>query len=181
MGEAKRKTIFFDRDGTLNEDVDYLSRVEDLSVYPFTLPALKLLKDYGFLLVVVTNQSGIGRGIYDEAALNSIHQEMQEQVDHLIDAFYHCPHLPAEGCGCRKPALGMIERAKKDFELDLAHSWFVGDKKLDIETGFAAGTMTAMVRTGYGAYHEGRLERKADVIAENVLEAAKKIVARAAK
>jgi D-glycero-D-manno-heptose 1,7-bisphosphate phosphatase len=178
MSNEKQKTIFLDRDGTLNEDVDYLSRIEDLQIFPFTLRALQLLKAKGYLIIVVTNQSGIGRGLYDEVALKTIHQTMQEQLDHLIDAFYHCPHLPKAGCRCRKPGLGMIEQAQKDFEIDLRNSWVAGDKELDIQTGFAAGTRTAMVRTGYGSYHEHRLDTKPDVIAENILEAAKNIISR---
>ena len=176
MVDSKQKTIFLDRDGTLNEDVDYLSRIEDLNVLPFTLPALKILKSGGYLLLVLTNQSGIGRGLYDERTLNSIHDEMQNRLGHIIDAFYHCPHLPNEGCSCRKPGLGMIEQANKDFDIDFENSWMIGDKALDIETGFAAGLMTALVRTGYGLYHESRLNRKPEFIAENVLEAAEKIV-----
>lgn len=178
MISQTQKTIFLDRDGTLNEDVDYLSRLEDLRIFPFTLPALELLKGAGYRLVVVTNQSGIGRGFYDEAALSSIHQEMQNRLDGLIDAFYHCPHLPSDGCLCRKPGLGMIEQARRDLEIEVSQSWMIGDKDLDMETGFAAGVMTAMVKTGYGDYHESRLDRKPDIIAENVLEAAKKIVRR---
>lgn len=178
MSKEKQKTIFLDRDGTLNEDVDYLSRVEDLYVFPFTPPALQLLKSHSYLLVVVTNQSGIGRGLYDEAVLNSIHYEMQARLGHIIDAFYHCPHLPNEGCSCRKPGIGMIEQAKAEFDIDFERSWVIGDKALDIETGFAAGLNTGLVRTGYGAYHETRLNRKPDVIAENILEAAEMIVSK---
>ena len=176
MGDSKQRTVFLDRDGTLNEDVDYLSRVDDLQIFPFTQSALKLLKDAGFLLVVVTNQSGIGRGLYDESDLNSIHGEMQNRLDHIIDAFYHCPHLPNAGCSCRKPGLGMIEQANQAFDIDVENSWMIGDKALDIETGFAAGMMTALVRTGYGLYHETRLKQKPELIAENVLEAAERIV-----
>ena len=176
MINEKRKTIFLDRDGTLNKDVDYLSRIEDLQIYPFARPALELLKDEGYLLIVVTNQSGIGRGFYNAAELDLIHHEMQQQLGNTIDAFYHCPHLPDDGCACRKPGLGMIVQAKQDFEIDLSRSWLIGDKALDMETGFAAGMKTAMVRTGYGADHANRLERKADIIAENVFEAAKEIV-----
>jgi D-glycero-D-manno-heptose 1,7-bisphosphate phosphatase len=176
MADAKQKTIFLDRDGTLNEDVDFLSRVEELHVFPFTLPALRLLKDAGFQLVVITNQSGIGRGLYDEAALLEIHKEMQRQVEGLIDGFYFCPHLPDAGCDCRKPKLKMIRDAERDLPIDISRSWLIGDKDLDVLTGEAASMRTALVRTGYGKLFEGKFKRRATITADNVFEAAKMIV-----
>src|SRR5918993_4362214 len=91
---TRQKAVFVDRDGTLIEEVNFLSRVEDLRVFPYTFEALRLLKDAGFVIVVVTNQSGIGRGIYDADAMKGIHSEMQTRLDGMIDAFYFCPHLP---------------------------------------------------------------------------------------
>ena len=166
-----RKAAFIDRDGTLIEEVNFLSDVSDLRVFPFTFEAVKLLKDAGFLVVVVTNQSGIGRGSYDEAAMNSIHDEMQIQLEGMIDAFYFCPHLPCDGCNCRKPNLGMIESAMQDFSIDMESSWMIGDKNIDVETGRKAGSRTAMVMTGYGRSHATQLESKPDVLAENLLDA----------
>ncbi len=172
MTDTERtKAAFLDRDGTLIEEVNFLSNVDDLRVFPFTFEALKLLKDAGFLIVVVTNQSGIGRGIYDEAAMNAIHEEMQAQLDGMIDAFYFCPHLPCDGCSCRKPNLGMLEAAVRDFSIDLANSWMIGDKKIDVEAGKKAGSKTAMVMTGYGRGHADQLDSKPDVLAENLLDA----------
>jgi D-glycero-D-manno-heptose 1,7-bisphosphate phosphatase len=168
----QRKAAFLDRDGTLVEEVNFLSNVEDLRVFPFTLEAIRRLKDAGFLVIVVTNQSGIGRGIYDEKEMNAIHDAMQSQLDGMIDAFYFCPHLPCDGCLCRKPKLGMIESAMRDFSIDLAGSWMIGDKKIDIETGRSAGTRTAMVMTGYGRTHAKQLnDATPDVLAENLLDA----------
>ena len=165
------KAAFLDRDGTLIEEVNFLSNVEDLRVFPFTFEAVKLLKDAGFLIIVVTNQSGIGRGIYDEAAMNAIHDEMQKQLEGMIDGFYFCPHLPCDGCSCRKPNLGMIESAVEDFAIDLESSWMIGDKKIDVETGQKAGSRTAMVMTGYGRGHANQLVSKPDVLAETLLDA----------
>ena len=176
MNNSRQKTIFLDRDGTLNEDVDFLSRVEDLHVFPNTLPALQLLKNAGYLLIVITNQSGIGRGLYDEETLNLIHAEMQSRVDHLITGFYFCPHLPGAGCECRKPKLEMIRRAQRDFEIDVANSWLIGDKDLDVLTGEAASLRTALVRTGYGQIHENTMKETATLIANDILEAAQTIV-----
>ncbi len=166
-----KPAVFIDRDGTLIEEVNFLSRVEDLEIFPFTPKAIELLKKRGFLVIVVTNQSGIGRNIYDEAAMHAIHVQIQKDLGDSIDAFYYCPHLPCDGCECRKPGLGMIEAACRDFDIDMSKSWMVGDKKIDVETGFNAKIRTAMVRTGYGGQHANDLERTPDIIAVNLLNA----------
>ena len=181
MLSEPRKAAFIDRDGTLIEEVNFLSDVADLRVFPFTREAVKLLKEAGFLIIVVTNQSGIGRGIYDDAAMHSIHDAMQAQLDSMIDAFYFCPHLPCDGCDCRKPKLGMIERAVKDFDIDLAGSWMIGDKKIDVETGKNAGIRTAMVMTGYGRGQKDQVEDSPDVMAEDLLEAVRHALSSDAK
>lgn len=172
----KRPAAFIDRDGTLVEEVNFLSKVEDLQLFPFTAEAINLLKQKGFWIVVVTNQSGIGRSIYCEAEMRSIHDEMQRQLHGGIDAFYFCPHMPDEGCRCRKPALGMIEDAVSDLNIELQGSWMIGDKKIDVETGQNAGISSALVLTGYGAKHLASLERQPEVIAADLLDAVKLIV-----
>lgn len=171
-----KKTVFLDRDGTLIEEVNFLSRVEDLKLFPFTVEAVELLRSNDFKLIVVTNQSGIGRGLYTEDAMHSIHREIQKQLNNAIDAFYFCPHLPEDGCDCRKPMLGMIKKARQQHEIDLTNSWVIGDKALDIELGFNAGLRTALVKTGYGTEHLLQLANKPNVIAENLLEAARIII-----
>ncbi len=163
----KQPAVFLDRDGTLIEEVNYLSRVEDLRLFPYTADAVKLLKDNGFLVIVVTNQSGIGRGIYTEAAMHTIHEAIQSELSGAIDAFYFCPHLPCDGCRCRKPNTGMIEAALVDFEIDLANSWFVGDKNIDVQTGQRANIKTALVLTGYGQQHQVILEDEPNIISEH--------------
>lgn len=178
---AKRPAVFIDRDGTLIEEVNFLSRVEDLRLFDFTAEAISRLKDAGFLVIVITNQSGIGRGIFEEAAMRAIHDEIQATLPNGIDGFYHCPHRPDEDCTCRKPGLGMIEAACSDFDIELGRSWMVGDKKIDVEAGFNAGIGTAMVMTGYGAKQINDLERKPDVVAENLLVAVSEILARSAE
>ncbi len=174
--EPLKKAVFLDRDGTLVEEVNFLSRVEDLRLFPFTVKAVELLKRNGFTIIVITNQSGINRKIFTESDMRAVHAEIQKQLGNLIDAFYFCPHLPDENCACRKPRTQMIERARADFSIDLEKSWMIGDKLLDIETGFNAGTKTALVLTGYGKTQIGNLERKPDLIAENLLEAVNLIV-----
>ncbi len=168
-----QKAVFLDRDGTLIEEVNFLSRIEDLKVFPFTLAALKLLKAEGFLLIVVTNQSGIGRGVYTVEAMHDIHRQMQSELDGAIDAFYYCPHLPEENCDCRKPDLGMIRNAMSDFAIDMANSWMVGDKRLDFDLGSNAGIRALIVKTGYGLQHSAELPSQAGLVAENILEAAR--------
>lgn len=172
----KRPAIFLDRDGTLIEEVNFLSRVEDLRLFPFTSDAVNQLKDSGYLVIVVTNQSGIGRGIYTEDDMHAIHAQIQVELENAIDAFYFCPHLPDDGCECRKPGLGMIESALTDFDIDLEKSWMVGDKKIDVETGIIGNMLTALVLTGYGTEHQAMLETPPTLIAMNLHDAVKSIL-----
>lgn len=171
-----QKTVFLDRDGTLIEEVNFLHRVEDLRFFDYTNEAVRILKEAGFLVIIVTNQSGIGREIYTEGQMSEIHEAIQQGLTHRLDAFYFCPHLPDEGCECRKPGLGMIRQAARDFTIDLGRSWMVGDKRLDVELGIHAGIRTVMVRTGYGSTHETALKRRPELIAENLLAAVLHIV-----
>ena len=165
--------MFIDRDGTLIEEVNFLSRLEDLRFFSYTAEAIRLLRESGFLIVVVTNQSGIGREIFEESAMHAIHARLQRDLE--LDDFYFCPHLPTDGCRCRKPNTGMIEEASKKYAIDLENSWMIGDKAIDVETGFNARIKTALVLTGYGLKAARELKRKPDVTAENLLEAVKSI------
>ena len=161
-----KKAVFLDRDGTINVEVQYLSNVEEFQFIPGVPWALKRLKDAGFLVVVVTNQSGIGRGYYDEAALHSIHDHMHAELESYgvaIDACYFCPHHPehASGdylqeCSCRKPLPGMLLQAAEELDIDLAASFMIGDKLADVEAGINAGCTPLMVLTGYGSAHSAR-------------------------
>ena len=166
-----RPAAFLDRDGTLIEEVNFLSQVEHLRLFPYTYESVNRLKDAGYLTIVVTNQSGIGRGIFDEASMHTLHDEIQIRLDGMIDAFYFCPHLPCDGCVCRKPGLGMIQSAQRDFDIDLPNSWMFGDKLIDVETARNAGMHGAMVMTGYGRSHSTQLEFSPDVLAEDLLSA----------
>jgi len=178
---TKRPAVFIDRDGTLIEEVNFLSRVEDLRLFDFTAEAISRLKAAGFLVIVITNQSGIGRGLLEESAMHAIHDEIRVKLPNGIDGFYHCPHLPDEECTCRKPGLGMIEAACADFDIDLGRSWMIGDKRIDVEAGFNAKIGTAMVLTGYGAKQIKELQRSPDVVADDLLAAVTEILARSAK
>jgi len=157
---GKQKAVFMDRDGTINVEVEYLSQVKDFQFIPGVPWALKCLKNAGFLLVVVTNQSGIGRGYYDEADLAALHGHMHADLASYgaaIDACYFCPHHPEHGtgdyrreCGCRKPLPGMLQQAALDLDIDLAASFMIGDKLADVEAGLAAGCRSLLVLTGHG-------------------------------
>lgn len=178
LNSKTRKTVFLDRDGTVCEEVNYLSRREDLKLFPFAAEAIRILNENDFLVILITNQSGIARGYFDEKALGEIHKELLAQLasqNAKLDAIYFCPHNSENNCRCRKPNIGMIEQAIKDFAIDLENSWMIGDKAIDVATGFNAGTKTALVQTGYGQKEFENLSRKPDIVAENLLKAVKQI------
>ncbi len=177
----RQPAIFVDRDGTLIEEVNFLSRVEDLRMFEFSVAAIHALKDAGYLVIVVTNQSGIGRSIYTERDMHQIHDQIQIELEGAIDAFYFCPHLPDDGCICRKPGLGMIKAAQVDFEINIERSWMIGDKKIDIETGLNGNLSTAMVLTGYGLEQKELLEVQPTVIANHFGYAVEEILKRTSR
>ena len=151
------KAVFLDRDGTLNLDSGYVHRIEDWIWIVGAIEALQLLKRAGYLIIIVTNQAGIARGLYNEDNLRSLHDWVQADLrpyDLKVDAFYHCPHHPDFGahrdCSCRKPKPGMLLAAAQDLGIDLRASWMVGDKASDIEAGLAAGVRTVHVMSGSG-------------------------------
>lgn len=178
---SSKKAIFLDRDGTICEESNYLSNPDDLEIFPYAAEAIRLLNDAGFLVVIITNQSGIGRGYFNEDDLDRISQKMFDQLDSggaRIDAIYYCPHAPEDNCDCRKPKTKMIENACKDFPIDLANSWIIGDKAIDIQTGINAGTKSALVLTGYGKSEIDKCNDTANLTAEDLLDAALKITAK---
>lgn len=155
------KVIFLDRDGTLNEEIHYLYRPEDLKILPGVPEALRCFREHGYKLVVVTNQAGVARGYYGEADVRSLHDYMNSLLEPLgagIDHFFYCPHHPEHGvgayrivCRCRKPGIGMFEMAEQYYDIDKTRSWMIGDKEIDVEAGKSYGVHTALVGTGYGA------------------------------
>ncbi len=170
--------VFIDRDGTLIEDVGFVHRVADYARLPGAAEGLHLLRDAGFRLAIVTNQSGIGRGRFSTSDYEVFQQ-------HLIDDFrtrgvkfeatYVCPHLPDAGCSCRKPEPGLLEAAARELDCDLARSWMVGDKPSDMELAARAGCRGVYVLTGHGRSLRSELGRHVGV-AEDLLEAARRIV-----
>src|SRR5437016_5412153 len=132
----KSSAVFLDRDGTLMHDVDYCGAVKDVHVFEEAPAALRKLKEHGYKLLVITNQSGIGRKYFTEADYRKVEDEVSRQIGQgLIDATYFCPHLPESGCQCRKPSPEMILQGAREHHIDLARSFFIGDKKSDLECG----------------------------------------------
>ena len=166
--------VFLDRDGTLMRDVDYCGDPREVQVFPEAAGALRRLKQNGYKLVVITNQSGIGRGYFTETDYLAVEAEFVRQLGHeLIDASYHCPDLPRASSIRRKPGPGMIFEAQRDHLLDLRRSFLIGDKASDIGCGRNAGVRTILVRTGYGA---GQENCGADWIARDIAHAAEIIL-----
>ena len=145
--------VVLDRDGTINEECTYLSDPKQVKLIAGAAEALRQLKQMGLGLVVVTNQSAVGRGFFDEARLQLIHQRLCELLEsegvHL-DGIFFCPHTPENDCSCRKPRPALIERAARQFDFDLQTSFVIGDKAADIEMGRRVEATTFLVRTGYG-------------------------------
>jgi D-glycero-D-manno-heptose 1,7-bisphosphate phosphatase len=156
-----RAAIFLDRDGTLNEDVGYLDRIERLRLFPWSLEAIRLFRRAGYAVVVTTNQAGIARGMIGEGIVDEVADELSRRLSAIgetLDGHYMCPHHPdgsvaayALDCDCRKPKPGLIRRAAADLDLDIARSVVVGDKWSDIGMARAAGAKAVLVKTGYGA------------------------------
>jgi D-glycero-D-manno-heptose 1,7-bisphosphate phosphatase len=155
-----RRAAFIDRDGVLNEDHAYVHRIADFEFIPGAIEALKRLQDSGYLLVVITNQSGIARGIYTESDYNVLDAYLRERLSEAgvtLDSVQYCPHLPdaqvehyRRECDCRKPKPGMILRAASLLDIDLARSVLVGDRSSDVQAGRAAGVGRCfLVRSGH--------------------------------
>jgi D-glycero-D-manno-heptose 1,7-bisphosphate phosphatase len=170
VADRLARAVFLDRDGTLMKDVDYCGDPKNVHVFPGAAAALSRLKQGGYKIIVITNQSGIGRGYFDETAYRAVEAEVARQVGReLIDSTYFCPHTPDDNCECRKPGAAMVLRAADDQAVDLARSFFIGDKESDLECGRRAGTRTILVQTGYGKTVD---PEKADATAADLAEAA---------
>ena len=153
-------TVFLDRDGTLIEEVGYLSHLDRIALYPWSIESVKLLNRAGFKVVVVTNQAGVARGLFDEDFIDEAHRFLDQKFSDggaTIDKFYYCPHHPEASveayrceCDCRKPKAGMLWKAAQELQLELSHSFVIGDRLSDLRLGQAVGARSLLVRTGYG-------------------------------
>lgn len=180
-----RRAAFIDRDGVINEELDYVHRIEDFHLLPGAVEGLRLLQDDGWALVVVTNQAGIGRGLYTEQQFHALTDHMRSTLAAggvRLAGVYHCPHHPTAGigdyrrdCACRKPRPGMLLQAADELGLDLASSVLVGDKESDLEAGQAAGC-AAVVLAESGHAIDDAARRRADHVALGLLEAARWII-----
>jgi D-glycero-D-manno-heptose 1,7-bisphosphate phosphatase len=173
-----RPFVFLDRDGTLIEDHGYTHRVEDYALLPGVPEALRRLGRAGFALAIVTNQSGIGRGYYGEDEFHAFQRHLVADLARrgvAIESTFFCPHLPGAGCACRKPAPGMLERARRELGADLARSWVIGDHRGDVELAARAGCAGAvLVLTGHGAEESPALP--ADALRAGDLGAAAQLI-----
>ena len=178
-----KPAVFLDRDGTLIEDVGYLRTVRDLRLFPWTVDAVRALNHAGLPVVVITNQSGIARGLLTEETVHDVHRHLSSLLEGggaHVDAYYYCPHHPdgsvatyTRRCECRKPGRGMIDRAAADLGIEPARSFVVGDTWRDVGAARTAGGRGILVRTGYGAAQEREPQPhlSADAVVDNLIEA----------
>lgn len=169
-----RPVVFLDRDGTLIEDPGYLDDPAGVRLLPGVPEALRALQDAGYARVVITNQSGIGRGRFDEAAFHRVEAEVARQLatgGASTDRTYWCPHLPDAGCACRKPGTAHHRAAAAELGLDLARSWCIGDRPGDIDAAGALGGRAILVQTGEGHRHVADAQRRGVPVATDLLAA----------
>jgi len=156
-----RPALFLDRDGVVIDDTHYIGAIEQVKWIPGAAAAVRKANEAGLPVVVVSNQSGVARGLFAESDVETIHEHIREhflaEAGATFDRFYYCPHHEIEGseryrilCECRKPKPGMLLRAARELDLDLSASWMVGDRLGDVQAGLAAGCRVILVRTGYG-------------------------------
>jgi D-glycero-D-manno-heptose 1,7-bisphosphate phosphatase len=187
----KKRAVFLDRDGTLNKDVGYPNSFEAIEIYPYSYEAVRRINNAGFLAVVVTNQSGIGRGLIEERKLGDIHRRMSDlfvQNNARLDRFYYCPHYInsvdlkyRKDCACRKPNPGMALKAAEDLNIALKGSYMVGDKMEDIEFGLNFDATPVLLLTGHGQKALRKLSEKGvkpGFVAKDLLEAIDWILAK---
>ena len=158
---ARRPAVFLDRDGTIIDEVGYLDSVDLINLFPWTIDSLRALNRAGFAVVVVTNQSGIARGLLTCEGVERVHEEIDARIRAgraHVDAYYYCPHHPhgsvadfTRACDCRKPGRGLVDRAERDLGIDPARSFVIGDKWTDVALAHAVGARGIFVRTGRGS------------------------------
>ena len=185
----KQRAIFLDRDGTMNVSKGFISKADDLELIPGTIDAVKAINKSGALAIVITNQPVIARGECSFEELHNIHNKLKTLLGEkgaFVDDIFYCPHHPDKGfegevselkfdCECRKPKTGMIDEAVKKYNIDLSKSYMVGDSTMDLETARNAGIKSVLVNTGF-AGNDGKYDRSCDIEADNLFDAAEKII-----
>lgn len=179
------RAVFIDRDGTISEEVGYINHVSRFRLFSYSAAALTQLHENGYLAIVITNQAGVARGYFSEEMVQTIHEQMTKDLEAsgaTLDAIYYCAHHPSVGealyrldCDCRKPKPGLLFRAARDYDIDLANSWMVGDRYSDIELAANAGVKSALVLSGYGRgeweHQRDNWTTQPDLVAEDLLAA----------
>jgi D-glycero-D-manno-heptose 1,7-bisphosphate phosphatase len=176
-----RPGVFLDRDGTICEEAGYLNDVQQFRMLPCAAEAIRRLNEAKLLVVVITNQSGVGRRMFPESRVHEVHEAMMRELvaaKARVDAIYYCPHVDEDECDCRKPKPGMLRRAAVEHAIDLRRSFVVGDRYGDVEAAHRAGARGVLVRTGYGeneiaSRDENVWVKEPDFVAEDLAEAVK--------
>lgn len=169
---GQKPAVFLDRDGVLSVEKSYVCTLDDLEIFPYVRECVRKIKEKGYYAIVITNQSGVAKGLFSEEVLQEMNSYLIEETG--VDAVYYCPHYPngklekyRKECNCRKPKTGMVEKACQEFQIDVKKSYMVGDRASDILLGQNAGLTTVLVESGYGTK---RLEQEAtpDYIIEDL-------------
>ncbi|MCE9608519.1 MAG: HAD family hydrolase [Planctomycetia bacterium] len=171
----RTRYILLDRDGTIIVDRHFLADADGVELLPNAAEGLRRMARLGFRFIIVTNQSGLGRGYFDETALAAMHARLRELLtaeNIALEAIYHCPHTDEHGCECRKPRTGMADLAAREHAIDLRAAFVIGDKCADVELGQAVGATTVLVRTGHGLATERAGKCRADFTADDLCDAA---------
>jgi D-glycero-D-manno-heptose 1,7-bisphosphate phosphatase len=186
------KAVFLDRDGTINEEVGYLTDLSRLRLIPGAGAAIKRLNHAGYKVILVTNQSGVARGYFPESLVHEAHERLTNMLREegaVLDGIYYCPHHPTEGntsytmiCDCRKPGTGLIDKAAMDFDIDINRSFLIGDKWSDVELAQRSGVLAILVMSGFAPDDPGNKRpayvRDPDYSASNISEAVDWIIRR---
>lgn len=170
-----QRCILLDRDGTIIFDKHYLHDPDGVELLPGAAQGLLRMQEMGYSLAVLTNQSGVGRGYYNETSVRACNDRMAELLARhgvILDGVFFCPHTPEDGCDCRKPNSGLMEQAVQALGFDPAESYMIGDKQADMGVGQATGATTILVRTGKGAEHEELCQNSADHVVDDLQAAA---------
>ncbi|MBI4464288.1 MAG: HAD family hydrolase [Acidobacteria bacterium] len=188
--DGQRRAVFFDRDGTLNEEVGYVNHPDRFQIFPFAAQAVREAKEAGLLAIVVSNQSGVARGLFSESLVQKLHRRLAREIIRQggkLDAIFYCPHHPQgrvekyrRDCTCRKPSSGLLEKAAADFGIHLASSFVVGDRYVDVAMAHRVGARSVLVLTGYGRgeweYFRKSWPQPPDYVAKNVRDAVRWIL-----
>ncbi len=177
----KSRAIFLDRDGVINEDSEsFITHPDQVKIFPTVSQSIRSLREIGFHIIVVSNQSGVGRGLLSEETLADINGKIRDELDRegaKLDAMYYCPHLPTDGCSCRKPRNGMLVQASQDFGIDLSESYMIGDKPSDIACGESSGCTTILTLSGQSkGFDKSKFIVYPDFICTDLLVASKWIL-----